>query len=309
VEITFVRHAQSEANVAGRWQGHGDAALSEEGREQARALAHRFAGHRFDRVVASDLSRAADTARGVSAQVSLDPRWREVDVGAWEGLTREEVLARFPDEVRALQRGENVPIGGGESWLDLLHRVRSALDDLKAQMAEGERALVVSHGGVIHALVSSLMRLDDRRPRPIGRVTNTAATTVRFEGSTCELATFNDASHLGPVGSWTRERLDAGDAVLTCVGSETVAERVGVTIAGRANGDFQAAVESTARRHPGQRMGLLCKGADVAAYASMLFGHGAVTQARIAAPAPEGWCHVVVSRVGPTLADYNLCAD
>ena len=54
MEITFVRHGQSEANAAGRWQGQSDSPLSEHGQEQARLLAKRLAGRPFDVVLASD---------------------------------------------------------------------------------------------------------------------------------------------------------------------------------------------------------------------------------------------------------------
>jgi broad specificity phosphatase PhoE len=305
VEVTFVRHAESEANVAGRWQGHGDAHLSTEGRRQAGALAERLQGTRFDLVVASDLTRAADTARAVHADVTLDAGWREVDVGAWEGLTREEVVARYPDEVRALQRGADVPIGGGESWSDLLARVREALARLRATMQPGQRAMVVTHGGVIHALTSHLMHLSDRRPRPIGRVANTATTTLRFSDGMCELTRFNDASHLGGLGPWARERLEAGDAVFTLVESEAVAAQIGVPIAARADGDLSTVLTQAAGAHRGRRVGLLCRASHVATYTSALFGHGAGGPARVAAPDPHGCGHLVISDTGATVADYN----
>ncbi|MFW5875882.1 MAG: histidine phosphatase family protein [Myxococcota bacterium] len=306
MEIVFIRHAQSVANVTGHWQGQGDAPLSEQGRAQARALAERLGDEPFDLVVASDLSRAADTARALDRELELDPSWREVDVGAWEGLTRAEVVERFPDQIAALQRGEPIPIGGGESWTDLLHRVEGALARLRERLGDRGRALVVSHGGVIHILVSSLMGLHQRRPRPIGRVGNTALTRLRFEGEVCELGAFNDAGHLGPIGSWTAERLEAGDAVVTLVGTEGAAERLGVPLGGRAGGDVRAAIEATAARHPSQRMGLLCEGPQVARYAGTLFGHGRRHPARVGVPRPDASCDVVLSSRAATFAGYNL---
>jgi broad specificity phosphatase PhoE len=306
VQITFVRHAESEANVTGRWQGHGDAKLSEEGRRQARALAERLSRERFDVVIASDLTRAADTARAVHTQVELDPRWREVDVGAWEGLTREEVLQRFPEQIAALQKGEVLPIGGGESWADLLQRVEAALGDLQRRLGADQKALVVTHGGVIHMLVSSLMQCLHRRPRPVGRVGNTAATTLGFGGDGCELVAFNDASHLGPMGAWARERLQEGDSVIALVGSEAVADRLAARIVARANGEVAELIEQLGHAHRGEKVAVLCPANDVVHYAATLFGHGRRPGAGFASPAAHSCCHLVLSRQGTTLADYNL---
>ncbi|MFW6050479.1 MAG: histidine phosphatase family protein [Myxococcota bacterium] len=306
MEITLVRHAQSVANVTGHWQGQGDSPLSEEGRAQARALAERWRERRYDLVVASDLSRTAETAAALGRDVELDPQWREVDVGAWEGLTRAEVAERFPEQIEALQRGEPIRIGGGESWHDLLARAQQALTGLRARLRGEGRALVVTHGGVIHILVSSLMGLYERRPRPIGRVGNTAATTLRFDGDVCELVAFNDASHLGPMGSWTAERLEAGDAVVTLVGSEATAARLGVRVAARANGGLRHALERAAAAHRGTRIALLCAPSHVLRYATGLFGHDGTHPARVALPSAEARCHVVVSPHGATFGDYNL---
>lgn len=305
MEITFVRHAQSEANVSGHWQGQGDSPLSAEGRHQAERLAARLAGAAFDRIVASDLSRTADTARALGRPVQLEAAWREVHVGAWEGLTREEVFERFADEVQALARGEDIAIGGGESWSDVLARARAALDRLRAEIGPGGRALVVTHGGVIHVLLSSLMGLTDRRPRPIGRVGNTAMTTVRFDGGVCELATFNDQGHLGSLGHWAAERLEAGDPVIALVESEEAAGALDLPLAETAGEDLTAALERAAAAHPGRRVALVGAPEAVGRYATTLFGHRERGPARVAPPGPGGRCHVVWSRRGATFADYN----
>lgn len=218
IEITFVRHAESESNVTGHWQGQGDSQLSDEGRGQARALARRMAGEHFDLVLCSDLARTCDTASALGLPVETSAAWREVDVGRWEGLTRAEVAERFPEEVKQLMRGAlDVEIGGGESWLALYERIDAALVSLRKRLSPGQRALVVTHGGVIHGLLSGLLGLRDMRPRPIGRVANTAVSTLRLDGDTVELVRFNDTGHLAPTTPWADERLRQGDTVVTLV--------------------------------------------------------------------------------------------
>ena len=138
VRLVLVRHAESEANIGGRWQGQGDSPLSERGKSQARALAERIArvGLQPDLVVCSDLRRASETARAAFGDaVEVDPLWREIDVGQWEGKTRAEVLAEFAGEVEALRRGEPVRIGAdGESWLMVGARGAQALAAVRTRL-------------------------------------------------------------------------------------------------------------------------------------------------------------------------------
>lgn len=217
-ELTFTRHAESTSNVSGRWQGHGDAPLSDQGRQQAKAWAAGLSATRFDRIIASDLSRTTDTARALTHALERDAVWREIDVGAWEGLTRPEVAERFADEVVALRAGENgVKIGGGESWHDLHLRIDGALDALRGQLGPGTKNLLVSHGGVISSLFAGFLGVRETHPRPIGRVANTGTSTVRMASASMEILRFNDTGHLHPVGPWARERVDLEDTLVTLI--------------------------------------------------------------------------------------------
>ncbi|MDH3518695.1 MAG: histidine phosphatase family protein, partial [Acidimicrobiia bacterium] len=109
--ITLVRHGESEANAAGLWQGQGDAVLSLDGREQAAALGRRLDRSRYERVISSDLVRAAGTASLAGFDPELLESWRETDLGMWDGLTFDEVRGGFIDDLRAIRRGDDVPFG------------------------------------------------------------------------------------------------------------------------------------------------------------------------------------------------------
>jgi broad specificity phosphatase PhoE len=155
--IYLLRHAQSEWNALGRWQGHGDPPLSALGREQARAAAAKLAALRIERIVASDLRRAAETAAIVAEYLALDidhdPMWRERDIGTWTGLTRDEIEARWPDEYAHFRaHEEHARPGGGESNAMLRARARDALAALRARHT-GVRVLVVAHRGIARMLV------------------------------------------------------------------------------------------------------------------------------------------------------------
>jgi probable phosphoglycerate mutase len=150
--ILLLRHGQSEWNAVGRWQGHGDPGLTELGREQSRVAATRLASAGIERVVSSDLARAFETAQIVAAALGLtlerDARWRERDIGAWTGLTREQIEARWPEEYAHFRaHEEQARPGGGESNAMLRARAREALAALRARYPE-KRVLVVTHRGV-----------------------------------------------------------------------------------------------------------------------------------------------------------------
>jgi len=170
--ILLARHGQSDWNATRRWQGHADRPLTDKGRDQARALAARLAHIELDAVYSSDLQRAADTAAEVAAVQSLDvierPELREVDVGSWSGLTREEAEQRFPQGF-ARWRDGYPGWDDGESYEAMTTRVLEAVLDI-ARAHEGGRALVVSHGGPIRAIHAAALGLDVhtyRRLRPV----------------------------------------------------------------------------------------------------------------------------------------------
>lgn len=341
IEITFVRHGESVSNVVGRWQGQGDAALSDDGRRQAERLASRLSDEPFDRVIASDLRRAADTARALGRDLEQDPAWREIDVGAWEGLTREEVATRFPREIDALRRGEPIAIGGGESWGDLERRIDAALARLRASLAPGSRAIVVTHGGVIHTVMSGLLGLRDRRPRPIGRVMNTAITTVRFDGDVVELVRYNDACHARGLGSpgwdddvphrtWGAVSLIAHDdghasgvhrdagwpeqvEHVYCTRGEPIAT-LAKKIAERAAplpeplvapSDLERAVPDLAMRHARARVAIVASARDVASFAEATLSRRD-GRLRVAPPHHGAAATALVTDVTTTLVDYNV---
>jgi broad specificity phosphatase PhoE len=161
--IFLARHGETAWNREGRWQGHTDIVLNDAGRAQARVLVETFRGAGVVRVHSSDLARARETADIVAAglgvgPVLVDPGLRERGFGCFEGLTREECERQFPAEW-ARYLGEPSPTApGGEPRDAVVVRMRAALDRAAAALArEMEAAAVlISHGGAMRALVSSL---------------------------------------------------------------------------------------------------------------------------------------------------------
>ncbi|OIR46020.1 histidine phosphatase family protein [Corynebacterium sp. NML140438] len=147
-------------------QGQLDTELSEEGKQQARNIAPMLAELGVAKIVASDLTRAADTAQIVAEQLELpvtyDERLRETHLGQWQGKTHAEVDG-VDGSLRAHWR--NTPTWAppeGESRIDVAQRARPVVDELLENFDEWEDAavLLVAHGGTIAALTSSLLDLE-----------------------------------------------------------------------------------------------------------------------------------------------------
>jgi probable phosphoglycerate mutase len=169
--LLLLRHAQSVWNECGLWQGWADPPLSAVGLQQIRQAAARLAGEaRFELVVSSDLGRAQRTAEllvdalDLTTCPSVDAGLREYDVGAWSGLTRDEIEARWPGEIARFSANEMVAPPGGENRAAFDARVRAAGARVAdaAQRGGAEQVLVVAHGGVVRALARTAGQPDYR---------------------------------------------------------------------------------------------------------------------------------------------------
>jgi probable phosphoglycerate mutase len=149
LKLALLRHGPTDWNAAGRIQGHTDIPLSDMGLARMMALALPF---NFPRAYASPMLRARQTAEALGlADPVLDARLMEQNWGAWEGLTRAEILARDGADafVKAgSEQGEAFRPGGGESTGELHARVAAFLKDVARD--DGD-AVVVAHLGVLRA--------------------------------------------------------------------------------------------------------------------------------------------------------------
>jgi broad specificity phosphatase PhoE len=156
-ELLLVRHGETDWNAARRWQGRDDPPLNDSGRRQAEELAAEIEGERIDAVYASDLRRALETAEIVAATFALPVRalegLREIDVGSWSGLTREELETRFPEQLARHVESWGTGWEDGETPEELSERVLTAVREITTEHPKG-RVLVVTHGGVLRALTA-----------------------------------------------------------------------------------------------------------------------------------------------------------
>jgi broad specificity phosphatase PhoE len=175
--LLLVRHGETTWNREQRWQGHADAPLSPLGHEQARDLAERLrrAVPEATAIYSSDLARARDTAAPVAAALGLRPAehpgLREMDVGLWSGLSREDIRERFAADWSRIADGEDLPRGGGETLAAFADRVLGTLRDLVLRHHR-EPVVVVTHGGVIRLVVVHVLGLELAELRRIPPVAN-----------------------------------------------------------------------------------------------------------------------------------------
>lgn len=161
--LFLIRHGETLANREFRYIGSRDDALSETGARQAAQLAEALAPLPIAAIYSSPLQRAHKTALAIAALHQLSAQvtdeLRECDFGAWEGLSRAEVLARGPEETQLLQaweRDATVSPPGGESFATMQERVRAFVEKL-AQTHSGEALALVSHVGPIKVLLAAAL--------------------------------------------------------------------------------------------------------------------------------------------------------
>ena len=164
-QVLLLRHGETDWNRIDRIQGWGDISLNAHGREQAHATAQFLADRHadLDRLISSDLPRAAETAKTVAStdalahlDVEYDRAWRERDFGVYQGQEGDRFFEENPEF--AMLDGHdgakrNVP-EEGESYVAFRERVRSAWEDLRSE-TDGT-VLVVTHSGVIRAVIAAI---------------------------------------------------------------------------------------------------------------------------------------------------------
>ena len=171
VRLFAIRHGETEYSRERRVAGVRDVPLSPRGLRQCEAVSRSLAGAFVGAVYASPLARARASAEPIAAPhklaVRVAPAFREMDFGAWAGLTRAEVAVRFPEESEAWAAASRIARpGGGETLDEVAARVSSGLAELLAEH-EGETVILVSHAIVMRLIVLAALGLGPDRLRSV----------------------------------------------------------------------------------------------------------------------------------------------
>ncbi|MDR0648397.1 MAG: histidine phosphatase family protein [Synergistaceae bacterium] len=172
VRLFLLRHGKPQFPDERRYiYGQTDYPLSDVGKKEAAAIGKALAAIPMERIISSDLSRAVETATIVSGlqkkklcAVEQDPSLREIDMGEWDGLTKDEIAEGYVDIFR--ERGkdvESVAPPGGESMGHLQGRGIAAFERITEESKELRNVLIAAHGAIMWSIVSGLfgMPLDN----------------------------------------------------------------------------------------------------------------------------------------------------
>ncbi|MFF1376673.1 histidine phosphatase family protein [Streptomyces sp. NPDC058308] len=174
--IILWRHGQTAWNLERRFQGSTDIELTETGVAQAKRAARLLASLKPDAIVASDLKRAAATAGELAAitglPVAYEEGLQETYAGEWQGLTHDEIIARFGEQYAAWKRGEPVRRGGGELETEVADRAAPVVLRHAEKLPENGTLVVVSHGGTIRTTIGRLLGLEPHHWEGLGGLTN-----------------------------------------------------------------------------------------------------------------------------------------
>jgi broad specificity phosphatase PhoE len=198
-----VRHGATARTAEDRFSGAAGVDLSAEGRAQVTHLAERLAGEPIGAIYCSPLSRTVDTATILAAPHSLPlihrDGLREIDHGHWEGLTRQEVEARFGEEYASWEADPfTFSPTGGESGVSVLARALPVLREIVVAHA-GTNVVVVSHKATLRLLLSSLLGFDARGYRDRLDQSPACLNVLDFKDPVrARLMLFNDISHYQP---------------------------------------------------------------------------------------------------------------
>jgi phosphoserine phosphatase len=162
-KVILIRHGETVWNLERRYLGITDIGLNDTGVKQAQKVKDAVVLERVDKVYSSDRKRARDFAALVFGDIDVEalPALREIEFGAFEGLTYEEIMKYYPNVYTAwIKDPLSASIPCGESVRDVRHRVMNAIDRIVGQNA-GKTVAIVTHAGPIAIVTQELSGAKD----------------------------------------------------------------------------------------------------------------------------------------------------
>jgi broad specificity phosphatase PhoE len=162
--LYLARHGETTTSSEFRYVGHMDVDITENGVEQMKNLRDRLMNEDIHALFCSDLLRSKKGAQIIGSIHDIQPiahaDFREINLGIWEGLTREEIVEKYPEDYNnRLQDLAYTGIKGGESFKDLQVRVTKKLTLILDEW-KGRNIVLLAHGGVNRVILFDALNLD-----------------------------------------------------------------------------------------------------------------------------------------------------
>lgn len=169
MNIYFIRHGESQFNKEGKLQGQMDPPLSNKGEKTASSLAKSMkdtfvsSGKEINAIYSSPLKRAKETADAISratgAPIVVDANLQEIKLGGWEGRKISN-MTKNPQFIQWRKNPESITPPGGEEIKNFQDRAVTGIKKIIEDNSQNDNIIVVTHGGVIGALVSYTLKED-----------------------------------------------------------------------------------------------------------------------------------------------------
>ena len=195
----IVRHGQTDWNILGKTQGHGNSDLTPQGIEQAKELSEDIGKYSIDYIFSSDLGRAMQTAQILGDKLNIEVQkteaLREMGFGVWEGLLIKEIQKDYSD-IYATWRNEPllVNIPEGETLKIIKERVDAFIKELNEKY-DNKNIILVTHSITLRVMLLSFLESGMENIYRI-KQDNTALNIVEFKDYGPVIVKMNDTSHI-----------------------------------------------------------------------------------------------------------------
>ncbi len=199
-KIFLARHGQTDANNTLTFQGHIDNHLNSKGLLQANKLVNYFTNHNLPKIYTSDLIRTVETAKPTAdvhdSEIVKIPALKEISFGEWEGLTYDEIKAKWPKDIETFfKKPAEVKISGGESFSEVQNRAWEAFKGIVQEYDDESDIFIVSHGGTVRTILCAVMNLDLNEMWKIS-IDNAGISCILQLENRCWIKNINDTNFL-----------------------------------------------------------------------------------------------------------------
>ena len=197
--IYIVRHGQTEWNLLGKTQGHGNSDLTPKGIEQAELLADSMTKYPIDYIYSSDLGRAYQTAEIIGNKLSIEVEkteaLREMNFGTWEGRIIKDIIEEDP-ELYKMWRNEPhlAKIPQGETLSQIKERTEAFIKKINEKY-DGKHIVLVTHSLCARIMLLSFLDSDVKNIYRINQA-NTALNIIELRDYGPVVMKMNDTTHI-----------------------------------------------------------------------------------------------------------------